>query len=148
MARRSLDPIAYRVELVYDCVPETKQSKTMKLAQFTTMAGYLQASQFNNQRLVDHFLDGDQGDQIRSEMKLKRIQFDTSPDLAEKLESVCSLLDCSKRVFLEMAVREAIEAAEAQFDDAFKDAFGMGFVEALEARDAAIDAAQSEQAGV
>lgn len=113
----------------------------MKLSQFTTMAGYLQASQFTNQRLVDHFLDGDQGDQIRFELKLKRIQFDTSPDLAEKLESVCSLLDCSKRVFLEMAVREAIEAAEDQFGDAFKEAFGMGFVEALEAR----EAAQNEQ---
>lgn len=113
----------------------------MKLSQFTTMAGYLQASQFGNQRLVDHFLEGEQADKICSELKLKRIQFDTSPELAAKLENICNILDCSKRTFLEMVVAEAIQAAEAQFGEAFEDAYGMDFVEAHEA----LDSAQSTQ---
>jgi len=105
----------------------------MKLYQFTTMAGYLQASQFGNQHLVDYVLEGDQAEELRSQLKLKRIQFDTSPELFGKLENICNILDCSKRVFLEMVVLEAIEAAEAQFGHAFEEAYGMGFSEAHEA---------------
>lgn len=105
----------------------------MKLSQFTTMRGYQQADQFGNPKLVDHFLNGEQGDELRSELKLKRIQFDTSAQLADKLENVCNLLDCSKRVFLEMVVWEAIEAAELKFGEAFCDAYGTDFVSAHEA---------------
>lgn len=79
--------------------------------------------------MVDHFLNGEQGDQIREELKLKRIQFDTAPQLADRLESVCSLLNCSKREFLELAVSEAIDQAEYVFMAAFKDAHGQDFMD-------------------
>jgi DNA-binding Xre family transcriptional regulator len=104
----------------------------MKLSQFTLMRGYQQAAQFGNPKFLDHFLDSEQGEQIRQDLKLKRIQFDTTPELAHKLENICNILECSKREFLEMVVAEAIETAEAQFGEAFYDAYGMGFVEAHE----------------
>jgi hypothetical protein len=63
--------------------------------------------------------DADNGPKIREEVLTKRIQFDTTPDLFAKLESVCSLLECSKREFLQMAVFESIEKAQAIFEDAF-----------------------------
>lgn len=88
------------------------------------MRGFEQASTFGNQHLTDMFLSGDQADEVRAELKLKRIQFDSSAQLSEKLENVCSLLDCSKRVFLEMAVWEAIEAAEKQYGQSFEEAYG------------------------
>ena len=94
------------------------------------MAGYQQAAEFGNPAVLDQFLNGEQGDAIRADLKLKRIQFDTVPELAEKLENICSILSCSKRVFLEMAVSEAIEAAQAQFGQAFHDAYGVEFAEA------------------
>ena len=44
------------------------------------MRGYQQAAQFGNPKFLDHFLDSEQGDQIRQDLKLKRIQFDTTPN--------------------------------------------------------------------
>lgn len=96
----------------------------MKLDQFAKMRGYQQSHNSTGSFFVDHFLNGESGDELRAELKLKRIQFDTSPQLTERLESVCSLLECSKREFLEMAVWEAIERAQGVFEDAFKEASG------------------------
>ncbi|MCT5499352.1 hypothetical protein LZL65_30210, partial [Pseudomonas aeruginosa] len=48
----------------------------------------------------------------RESLKLKRIQFDAWEGLADELEKVCEMLDCSKRQFLEGAVTEAIDRAK------------------------------------
>lgn len=101
----------------------------MKLSQFATMRGMSFAHIRTNQNLIDSVLNGEQGDHIREELKLKRIQFDTVPQLATDLESVCSLLECSKREFLEMAVRDAIDKAQTGFMDAFKDVSGEDFMD-------------------
>lgn len=101
----------------------------MKLDQFAKMRGFQQSHNSTGSFVVDHFLKGENGDELRAELKLKRIQFDTSSQLAERLESVCSLLECSKREFLEMAVWEAIERAQGVFEDAYKEASGREFIE-------------------
>lgn len=103
----------------------------MKLDQFITMRGYEMASNHMNAHLIDVMLNGEQGDEIRSNLKLKRIQFDTSPHLWEKLENVCSMLDCSKRQFLEMVISEAIDRSEEGFARAFEEASGKDLSEAF-----------------
>jgi hypothetical protein len=105
----------------------TNHRKTMNIEAFSQMKALLQASTEGNQHLFDHFLEGEQGDQVRAELKLKRIQFDTHAGLADKLDEVCNLLDCSKRVFLEMAVFEAIEKASDTFFKTYKNETGADF---------------------
>jgi hypothetical protein len=97
----------------------------MNLNQYATMRGMQTAHEMTNQPILDHMLnDADNGPKIREEVLTKRIQFDTTPGLYAKLESVCSLLKCSKREFLEMAVFESIEKAQAIFGDAFHQVSG------------------------
>lgn len=99
----------------------------MKLQQFAQMRGYQSAHNSQNNMLLDQFLNGEQGDAIRADLKLKRIQFDTVPQLSDELENICTLLECSKREFLEFAVRDAIDRAQADFLNAFEDAAGAPF---------------------
>lgn len=80
----------------------------MKLQQYATMRGYQDAYQLNHR--------------IPEADKLKRLQFDTSPDLFELVEEICSKLECTKREFLEMAVLEGIEHAHKFFDEALYEA--------------------------
>lgn len=101
----------------------------MNLNQFAQMRGLQMAHSRIGAPLVDHFLNGESGDELRAELKLKRIQFDTVPQLYDKLESVCSLLECSKREFLEMAVWDAIDRAQDSFMDSFKDGAGIDFMD-------------------
>lgn len=90
------------------------------------------AHNMTNQPVLDSMLnDPDHGASIRADVLTKRIQFDTTPDLFAKLESVCSLLECSKREFLEMAVREAIERTEETFGEVFEDVAGQSFLKAF-----------------
>lgn len=96
----------------------------MNLNQFAQMRGFQQAHAHVGAPFLDHFLNGEKGDELREELKLKRIQFDTMPQLYEKLEGVCSLLECSKREFLELAVWDAIERAQEVFENSFKEASG------------------------
>lgn len=106
----------------------------MNLDQFTTMRGYQLAATRTNGKLLDALLtDADQGDQLRTQLKLKRIQFDTSPLLFERLENICGLLECSKREFLEMAISEAIYRADVNFQQAFQDAAGVDLADAFPA---------------
>jgi hypothetical protein len=96
----------------------------MKLTQFSAMRGMEFAHNAVQNPLIDAILnDPDTG----ALPQLKRIQFDTSPFLADKLDSICSLLNCSKREFLQMAVMDAIEQAETVFCDAYKDVAGREF---------------------
>lgn len=102
----------------------------MKLNQYATMRGMETAHNYTNQPILDAMLnDSENGPKIREEVLTKRIQFDTTPQLFSHLESVCALLSCSKREFLQMAVSEALDQAEAVFGATFQDAYGQSFDE-------------------
>jgi len=72
-------------------------------------------------------LNSDQGDEIRERLLTKRLQFDCVPELHAEVETLCNLLDCSKREFLDMAVRDAVERAESTFMASFQEAHGQEF---------------------
>jgi hypothetical protein len=101
----------------------------MKLDQFARYAAFKTARELQNAGVIESFLNGPQGDEIREQLSLKRLQFDTHPHIYSRVESVCTLLECSKREFLEMAVWEACEKAEAVFGATYKDATGHEFGE-------------------
>jgi hypothetical protein len=101
----------------------------MKLNQFAQMRGFQQAHQSGNPMLLEHALNSSQGDEIREKILTKRLQFDCLPQLYTEVESICGLLECSKREFLEMAVREAIDQAQNTFMQAFKEAHGQEFTD-------------------
>lgn len=102
----------------------------MKLEHFATMRGLELAHTRNGSALLEHVLNSEDGAQLREELKLRRVQFDTYPQLADEVERITSLLGCSKRQFMEMAVLDAIERAEARFQQAFADAAGCDISEA------------------
>lgn len=85
---------------------------SVRLEHFAQMRALENAYTSTNQSFVDHLLAGQDGDKMRKELPLKRIQFDAAEQLADELEKVCGLLDCSKRQFLEGAVAEAIDRAQ------------------------------------
>ena len=58
-----------------------------------------------------------------------RRQFDTTPELYAEVESSCSLLNCSKREVLEMAVCDGIKNAQEIFMASFKDGSGRDFMD-------------------
>lgn len=96
----------------------------MNLENYTKMRALENAS---NNSFLDRLLESDQGDEVREKILTKRLQFDTTPELFAEVESVCSLLDCSKREFLEMAVADAIKKVSAVFQATYKDATGEDF---------------------
>jgi hypothetical protein len=108
----------------------------MNLDQYSKMRGYENALTSTNSQFVDHLLASDQGDEIRKTILTKRLQFDTTPELFNQVESTCSLLQCSKREFLEMAVCEAISKSEGVFMDAFKEASGRDFMDVYGVKEA------------
>lgn len=101
----------------------------MNLENYAKMRGLQTALATNNTSLIDHLLAGSQGDEMREKILTKRLQFDTTPELYARVESMCSLLDCSKREFLEMAVCDALDKAMTVFENTFKDATGQEFIE-------------------
>lgn len=92
----------------------------MKLEQFATMRGMQWAHVSTNQAVLDYLLKDPENASSIQNLLSKRIQFDTTPDLHAALESVCSLLECSKREFLQMAVSESVGRAEAIFAAAYE----------------------------
>jgi len=117
------------------CLLNHNHRKTMNLNQFAQMRGFQHAHETTGSFLIDSFLNSESGDEMRETLKLKRIQFDTVPQLADQLESVCALLDCSKREFLELAVSDAIARAQTVFMDSYKDASGRDFMEQYGVKD-------------
>jgi len=104
----------------------------MNLNQYAAMRAMQMAHNMTHQPILDAMLnDTDNGPKIREEVLTKRIQFDTTPQLFAKLESVCALLECSKREFLEMAVRDSIARAEETFGEVFEDVAGQTFAQAF-----------------
>jgi len=101
----------------------------MNLKQYATMRGYETAHTSTNRQFLDHILSGEQGDELRKNILSKRLQFDTTPELYAEVESICSLLNCTKREFLEMAVCDGINKAQAIFMASFKDGSGRDFMD-------------------
>jgi len=102
----------------------------MKLHQFAAMRGFESARAVAGTVLIDHLAEGNQGGELRANFLNKRIQFDTNAMLFEELEKVCSMLDCSKREFLEIVVSEACANAQAVFAESFEEAGGVDHLEA------------------
>lgn len=105
----------------------------MNIENFAKMRALQVAHTSANTQFLDHVLSGTQGEEIREKILTKRLQFDTTPVLYSKVEGLCSLLECSKREFLEMAVVEACNKAEQVFGDTYVEATGHGFGEPEEA---------------
>lgn len=101
----------------------------MNLENFAKMRALESADTSFNSDFVDHLLKGEQGEEIRQNLLSKRLQFDTTPELYAEVERICSLLHCSKRQFLRMAVCDAIDKADAVFMETYKDATGVEFGE-------------------
>ena len=99
----------------------------MKIENFAKMRGMESAYNAANSPLIDHLLSSEQGDAAREKLLLKRLQFDCSPQLYARVESVCSLLNTTKREFLEMLVSGGCDMAEETFMTSFKDAHGEEF---------------------
>jgi hypothetical protein len=90
----------------------------MDLEHFTKMRA-LEAV-YSSGAVLDRILTTEDAPKLIEELKLKRIQFDASPLLSEKLENMCVALQCSKREFLEMAVLDAIQRADQIFGQTIK----------------------------
>lgn len=83
----------------------------MNLEQFAQMRALESAYTSTNRAFVDHLVKNDPN----VAEQLKRIQFDCAPFLADELEKVCGLLQCSKREFMEGAVVEALDRAQKAY---------------------------------
>lgn len=97
-----------------------------KIDEIATFAGLQSARTQRNADLTEMFLARPD---VQEQLGLKRVQFETVPQLYERLESVCGLLDVSKREFLESALIDAIQAAEDKFHAVFVEATGREFGE-------------------
>ncbi len=101
----------------------------MNIEKFAQMKALEAAYITGNSALIDHVLNGPQGDEARETFKLKRLQFDTVPQLYEEVENVCALLGCSKREFLELAVSQAVIDAQKTFSETYHATAGHEFGE-------------------
>jgi|SRR5882672_1348981 len=101
----------------------------MNVENFAKMRALQSAYTSTNGGFVDHLLAGPQGEEIRAGLKLKRLQFDTAPELYAEVEQLCGLLDCSKREFLQMAVLEAINQAKSTYFAVYEEVNGVPFGE-------------------
>ncbi len=87
-------------------------------------------------RLVDMVLD----DPDMRPKGMKRVQFDTSSVLKERLEGLCGLLNVSQREFLETALVDALDLAETTYFKTFRDVAGFDFGDASESEPASTSA--------
>lgn len=95
-----------------------------KIDEIATFAGLNSARLSRNADFAEAFL---QRSDVQEQLGMKRVQFETFPQLYERLENVCSLLDVSKREFLESALVDAIADAETKFHAVYEEAAGREF---------------------
>lgn len=80
---------------------------------FDTLVRYKALDQvysLGNRKILDHFLD-QENPIVQEQLGTRKIQFDASAELFKDLEEVVSVLDMSKREFLESAVSDALQKA-------------------------------------
>lgn len=100
----------------------------MTMSKIETLATYKALEQSRNHRnadITEHLLEIHGGEKVG----LKRIQFEAHPVLSDRLDSVCNMLDVSKREFLEAAVIDAIDRAQDGFGSIYRQATGREFGE-------------------
>lgn len=95
----------------------------MNLETFLKFKGLSAAYTAGGSQMFDHVL---RDDAVRDQLPLKRLQFDTHEALYSEVEKVCSLLDCSKRELLEMAVMDALSKVSIFFDT-YKEVTGFDY---------------------
>lgn len=94
----------------------------MDIQQFARMKGLQAAHQRFNSVLLDHFPD--MRDKAIESGVIRRIQFETLPEVVEQLEIICEVLGCTRREFLERATLEAISKAQNEFCLSYREASG------------------------
>lgn len=88
----------------------------MKLEHFIEMRALESAYISTNERFIDHMLsDEEKAEEHRKNLRLRRVQFDAYEPLIEEMDSLCQLLECSRRQFLEGAMVDAIEKARSLY---------------------------------
>lgn len=95
----------------------------------------LQALRFkfdDSAKLIDAVFDGPEGDELKTKLKMKNVCTPLAGELVERLENTLGILNMSKREFLELAVIEALDKAQAILDE-------VGFEDELQARGAIQD---------
>ena len=95
-----------------------------KIDEIATLAGLQSARTSRNADFVEAFLGRPD---VQEQLGLKRVQFETSPVLYERLEGICGLLDVSKREFMESALIDAIDAADSKFNAVYQEVTGREF---------------------
>jgi hypothetical protein len=75
------------------------------LIRYKTLHESYQAS---NQGLIEHVL---RQPGAAAEVGLKKLQFDVTKERFDQVESICAILNMSKREFLDAAVGDAVEKA-------------------------------------
>jgi len=101
-----------------------------KIDEIATLAGLQSARISRNADLMEAFLTSSE---VQEQLGMKRIQFETSPILYERLEGICGLLDVSKREFMESALVDAINAADEKFNAVYQEVTGREFGSEVEA---------------
>lgn len=97
----------------------------MDLENFVKMKALESAYVSRSGQLVDYLLSSHP--EAAGQLLTKRLQFDTSPFLFEKVETMCGLLGCSKREFLEICILDGVRRTEQGFNKAYEEAGGDDF---------------------
>lgn len=94
----------------------------MDIKQFARMRGLQAAHERFSSAVLDHFPEA--RDKALEAGVVRRVQFETLPELVEQLEVICGVLGCTRREFLERATLEAISRAQDEFCRSYRDATG------------------------
>lgn len=94
----------------------------MDIKQFARMKGLQAAHQRFNSVVLDHFPE--MRDKAIEAGAIRRVQFETLPEVVEQLEIICQVLGCTRREFMERATLEAVARAQDEFCRSYRDAAG------------------------
>ena len=94
----------------------------MHISNLATMRAMERAYVTRNSRALDLVASG--AIKVEGELKLKRIQFDAFFELYDRLVKIAGLLEVTQREFLETALVDALNAAEATYAKTFADLTG------------------------
>lgn len=100
----------------------------MNTKDFATFMAYKSAYTTSNVAITNMIA----ADRVEHNVQLKRVQFETYPDVVERLESVCTVLGISKREFLERAVVDALDCTWATYTDTYQRLTGEPFGQAFD----------------
>lgn len=99
----------------------------MNAKDFATFKAYSAVYDSSNACLGDLLVSG----RVEHTVPLKRVQFETFPDLVDRLEFVCAALGISKREFLERAVADSLEVTWSTFQQTYQQLTGEPYPESV-----------------